>query len=285
MDDAWVCSTCKSLNRRRDDRCYKCHGPREVAMPTEGPSTRLTSAAINRQVRDYLPSWPLAALAGGLIVAVSLLGIVILVREASGYGQLKEAFLVALAGNTEAIDSALAEATAGSTGVGLVHLGLSGLALLCFAAWLAVATMNVPALGGGIPPRGPIRVFVYTLIPLWNLVKVPPMVHDVLYRLDPEAGGFFLVIAAWIGLIGARFVSWFGSWFITFTAIQAVFAAPSLEEASAAFGAMLDQTFALGIVVEVMIAVGAILLVVLMARIERRAMLRDREIRAAVASG
>ena len=43
----------------------------------------------------------------------------------------------------------------------------------------------------------------------------------------------------------------------------------------------LDQGLVLVIVTEVMIAGGAILLVVLMARIERRCAARDREIRAA----
>ena len=50
------------------------------------------------------------------------------------------------------------------------------------------------------------------------------------------------------------------------------------------FGSMLDQAFILGVVTEVMIAVGAVILVLLMVRIERRCAIRDREIRAATAA-
>jgi hypothetical protein len=284
MDDAWVCSACKSINRRRDDRCYRCHEPREARMAIGGPDPRLTSAAINRQVREYLPSWPLAVLAGGLIAAVSVVGILILVEEASRYGALRDAFLAALRSDPAHAEDALAGAGVGSVALSLLHLGLSVLALATFAAWLAVATLNVPALGGGLPSRGPIRVFIYTLIPLWQLIKVPGMIQDVLYRLDPEAGGFFLVLAAWLGLVGSRFVGWLGGWMITVAAVQDLLAAGSIDEATTVFGGLLDQTFVLGIVVEAMMAVGAILLVALIARIERRCALRDREIRAAAAA-
>jgi len=47
---------------------------------------------------------------------------------------------------------------------------------------------------------------------------------------------------------------------------------------------MLDRAFILGVITEVMIALGAVILVVLMARIERRCAIRDREIRAAAAA-
>ena len=50
---------------------------------------------------------------------------------------------------------------------------------------------------------------------------------------------------------------------------------------SACSGSMLDQSFALGIATELMIAIGAVILVLLMARIERRCAIRDREIRGA----
>lgn len=250
-------------------------------MAVGGPAPRLVNAAINRQVREYLPSWPIAILAGGLILAVSVIGIALLAQQVSTFAVTKEAFLVSLGGDLRGAEGAVATASLGSVALSLLHLGLSVLALLTFAAWLAVATLNIPALGGGMPARGPVRVFVYTLVPLWNLAKVPGMVHDVLYRLDSEAGGFFLVLAAWIGLIGSRLVSWLGGWAITFAAVRDLIGAASIDEAPVIFGAMLDQTLALGIVVEVMAAVGAVLLVVLMVRIERRCALRNREIRLA----
>ena len=30
MTDIWVCSTCHSINRQRNDRCYKCGGPQSA---------------------------------------------------------------------------------------------------------------------------------------------------------------------------------------------------------------------------------------------------------------
>ena len=50
------------------------------------------------------------------------------------------------------------------------------------------------------------------------------------------------------------------------------------------FGRLLDQSFVLGIVTELMIAAGAVILVLLMARIERRCAIRDAEIKAAQAA-
>ena len=50
-----------------------------------------------------------------------------------------------------------------------------------------------------------------------------------------------------------------------------------------AFGSMLDQTVILSIITEIMTATGAVLLVVIMARIEVRASARDEEIRAQLA--
>ena len=76
---------------------------------------------------------------------------------------------------------------------------------------MALATANVPTLGRRRADRSPVRVFVFTLIPLWQLFKVPGMIQEVLYRVAPEAGGFGMVIAAWIGLVGSRFVSLVGT--------------------------------------------------------------------------
>ena len=66
--------------------------------------------------------------------------------------------------------------------------------------------MNIPALGGGMPGTTPTKAFIYPLIPFWNLFKTPPMIQDALYRLDPQAGGFFMILIAWFGLVGSALI-------------------------------------------------------------------------------
>jgi uncharacterized protein DUF4328 len=284
VNDVWVCATCRSINRQRDSRCYRCNGPREAALGLPGAAPRLEAAVANRAVRPYTPTWPLAAISGTLILMASVLGIVILVQQALGFGEVKAAFIDSINGQLRGAEPTILAVTNRTAILSLFRLGLSLLALVTFAAWLAMATANVPALGGGEPSRSPTRVFVYTVIPLWQLIKVPGMIQDVLYRVDAQAGGFGMVIAAWIGLVGSRIVSFVGGWFITAVGVPKVLDAPTLRDASDVFAGMLDQSFVLGIVTEVMVAVGAVILVMLMARIERRCAIRDREIKAAAAT-
>ena len=86
--------------------------------------------------------------------------------------------------------------------------GISGIAaFLLFAAWLSRVVMNVPALSNGTPDATPTKAFIYPLIPFWNLLKTPPMIQDALYRLDPRAGGFFMILVAWVGLVGSTIFS------------------------------------------------------------------------------
>jgi hypothetical protein len=284
VNDIWVCATCKSINRQRERSCYKCRAPQAAAMPAGGVDMRTERAVANRAQRAYLPSWPLAILAGGLLVTVAVLGVILLVLQAQGYPELKAAFAAAFGGNEASLTATMTAQAAGLAGLGLVRSGLVLLALFSFAAWLAVATMNVPALGGGYPSRGPVRVFIYTLIPIWNLFKVPGIVQDVLYRVDPRAGGAMMVLAAAIGLVGSWVLSFLGQWAISASAIGSLVGASTRDEAASIFAGMLDQLFLLAVVTELMIAVGTLLLVVLMGRIERRCLIRDREIKAAAAT-
>jgi hypothetical protein len=283
VDDSWVCGSCKSINRARSERCYSCQGVRDDALASSGSEQRTVEAVVNRTVRDYLPSWPLAALAGVLLVAVAVLGIVILLRSAQDFPALRDAFIAGIYNGGEGLEArALGTQSAETAFLGLLRTGLVFLALVSFAAWLALATLNVPALGGGIPSRSPLRVFIYTLIPVWNLFKVPGMVQEVLYRLDPRAGGAWMVIAATIGLLGSWFVSFIGSLVIAAAFVGDFVAAISLDERVGVFASMMDQSFWLSVVTELMITVGTLLVVVLMVRVEQRCAARDREVDAAL---
>ena len=168
-----------------------------------------------------------------------------------------------------------------------IHLGLVIAALIAFALWLSRVISNVPALGGGVPGTTPTRAFVYTLIPIWNLFKVPGMVQDALYRLDPQAGGFFMIMVAWFGLVGSWLVSIVANIVIGIalaSGITLAVAARSRELAADALLAAVDQSVAVTVATSIMVVVGASLLVLIMARIERRARARDREIRVVAAA-
>ena len=287
MNDIWVCDSCKSINRRRDAHCYRCRASRTGAMETPGLDLRAESAALERSVRSYLISWPLAVITVALLVAVAVLGLVILQLQANDFPALKQAFVTAITSGRESVDQSLVTQSVQLGLFALVRSGLTLLALLCFAAWLALVTRNVPLLGGGTPSRSPVRVFIYTLIPIWNLIKVPGIIQDLLYRVDPEGGGAFMVLAAWVGLVGSYLVSVFGSWAITAAGVRAMIPkilAGDVDGLAKVIGSLLDQSFWLGIIVELMVAAGTVLLALIMLRIESRCAARDREIRAQMAA-
>jgi hypothetical protein len=164
--------------------------------------------------------------------------------------------------------------------LGLANLAVVLPALLFFAAWLSRVVSNVPALGGGIPSTSPGRAFVNTLIPLVNLRTVPGMVQDVLYRLDPRGGGVFMVGAAWFGLVGSWIVSFLAGWYLDLRLTFDLFNAASLEEAVASFRTLLTLAVAIDVSTGALIAIGAVVLIALMIRIERRSRARDAEVRA-----
>jgi len=279
MNDIWVCAACKSINRQRDRHCYKCHEPAEAAMTTSGTGLRVEAAVANRAVQDYRSTLPLAVVAGAMIVAVAVLGLYLVILQADGLGALKAAFSPGIsAASAQELLRFEAQRVAAPN---LLRSGLTILAVVAFAIWLSMVTSNVPALGGGTPSRSPLKALVYPLIPILNLVKVPGLILDVLYRVDPQSGGAFMVMAAWMGLVGSWFVSLIGGWIIAFAAVGRILEAGSVGAVASILSDTLDQGLVLVIVTEVMIAGGAILLVVLMARIERRCAARDREIRAA----
>ena len=285
MTDVWVCANCKSINRLRDTRCYSC-GQRqeEVAVASEHtPNVRLAEATAHRSIRGYESSAPFAIAAGILIVLVAALGLWLLVESLRGMDVLREAFVQAvLTGDDAALDPLFAEQQRLASPSSL-RLLLLLLAVLAFGLWLSRVRLNIPALGGGTPGWGPWKAFLYPLIPIVNLVRVPVMVQDALYRLDPRGGGLGMVILAWIGFVGSWIVGLVGGAIIVSGFVAAVVSATTADVMADAFGSMLDQTLILSVITEIMTAAGALLLVAIMARIEGRAAARDEEIRAQLA--
>jgi len=110
------------------------------------------------------------------------------------------------------------------------RLALPGLAaavaaLLAFATWLTVVVGNIPGLGGGEPSVTRLGTFVWAVIPVVNLRRIPKIIQEILYRLDPRAGGVFMVGLAWVGLVGswivARIVGLYISTRLNFDAVNA----------------------------------------------------------------
>jgi Domain of unknown function (DUF4328) len=279
MTDIWVCSTCHSINRQRVSRCYKCGGSRDEATG-EGSELRVEQALANRTIVAYRSAWLRGLVASILILAVAALGVVILLASLDDVAWMRgQLSTVVSGGQLDRLE--FLRRTSTLVGPGLARLGLAIAAVVAFGAWLSRVTANVPALGGGIPKATPTKAFVYPLIPIWNLIKVPGMVQDALYRIDPKAGGFFMLALAWFGLVGSWIISFFAGWILDLQLATDLRTARTAAEQASGLQRWFDLTAAVGVVTELLVAGGAVILVLVMMRIERRSAARDREIHAA----
>jgi hypothetical protein len=240
---------------------------------------RQEQAIASRTVVAYRPA---AAL--GLATSFFLLGLAVVnlagIVQTFGLSSFLDQQLGVLEATGSIDEPAFLARTEEMNRLGLANLAVVLPALLFFAAWLSRVVSNVPALGGGIPSTSPGRAFVNTLIPLVNLRTVPGMVQDVLYRLDPRGGGVFMVGAAWFGLVGSWIVSFLAGWYLDLRLTFDLFNAASLEEAVASFRTLLTLAVAIDVSTGALIAIGAVVLIALMIRIERRSRARDAEVRA-----
>jgi hypothetical protein len=122
--------------------------------------------------------------------------------------------------------------------------------------------------------------FVWAVIPVVNFRRIPKILQEVLYRLDPRGGGVFMVGLAWIGLVGswivARIVGIYLTTRLQFDALNA----DSISAFARSSKQLLEWSFDLDVVTTAMITFGALTLVVIIAQVERRASTRNREIEA-----
>jgi hypothetical protein len=215
------------------------------------------------------------------------MGVYLVIASLDGVTELKAAFVGILEGTASLRDPELLAAAQAQALVtpALVRFALLIVAVVAFGLWLSLVVSNIPALGGGTPSTSPLKAFVYPLIPVLNLYKVPGMIQDALYRVEPRAGGFFMVALAWFGLVGSYFVSILASWWIGIAMIDSIRRAESRDEVARAFGAAVDQRVIVEVVTALMVVAGAVFLVLIMLRIERRSAARDREIRSAALGG
>ena len=279
MTDIWVCGSCHSINQQRSERCYKCGALQAVAATGEMATLRQEQAIASRTVVSYRPAAALGLATSFFLLGLAVVSIAAIIMSIGLAGFLDEQLDVLAATGT--IDEAAYRARVDDINrLGLANLAVVLPALLFFAAWLSRVVSNVPALGGGIPGTSPGRAFINTLIPLVNLRSVPGMVQDVLYRLDPKGGGIFMVGVAWLGLVGSWIVAFFAGWYLDLRLTFDLFNASSLEEAVESVRSLITAAVILDIFTGVLIALGALVLIMLMVRIERRSRSRDAEIRA-----
>lgn len=279
MTDVWVCGTCHSLNRQRANKCYKCGAAQATAATGEMATHRQEQAIASRQFVAYRPAGAL-----GMAAAFFLLGLAV-VSVASAVQSTR---ILAFANTqldrlkaTGTLDQVAFDEMARSTDtLGLVRLAIIVPLLLFFALWLSRVVSNVPALGGGIPGTSAGRAFVTTLVPVLNLRTVPGTIQDVLYRLDPKAGGFFTVAIAWVGLVGSWILAVVASRYLSLRITFDILNARSLDDAIESTRGSITAATIVDVVTGALIALGALVLIVVMIRIERRSRARDAEVRA-----
>lgn len=278
MTDIWACSNCHSINRQRNSTCYKCGAKQEQAS-TDIANVRTEQAIVSRAVTPYRRSILRALVAAAFIVAYAVVSIVLLIESLAFSKFMRDQIPAILQGEITTFDQEMLRVMEPAVIPALLQTVFGIGALLFFAAWLSRVVMNIPALGGGTPNTTPTKAFIYPLIPFWNLLKTPPMIHNALYRLDPKAGGFFMVLVAWVGLVGSAIVGFFMGWWVNLRIATVATRSETLGDAIEVVEGAFDMQLIVDVVTTIMASIGAIVLVLIIFRIESRAAARDREIR------
>jgi len=277
MTDIWVCGNCHSVNRQRSKKCYKCGEPQATADTGVLATHRQEEAIAARSVVRYRPSSALGFMTCLFLLALAGITIAQLVLEIRFYPTLVDALdNLGSSQTTEKVLDAAREAFP----YAIAGFGIVVFTLLFFGAWLSRVVSNVPALGGEVPATSPGAAFRQTLIPLVNLWKVPGIITDVLYRLDPTGGGLFMVGVAWVGLVGSWLISFVAGWYIDLRLQFDAFNAANLDEYLQSAHTLVWVGLIIDAICAVLIALGAVVLIALIVRIERRSRNRDAEVRA-----
>jgi hypothetical protein len=193
MAEMWVCGDCRSTNNARSKRCYRCRLPRATSELTEATAaysaaqaqttTTILAAATRLGVR-YRPSWPVALLAGILILGTTGLDVL----------RTREALSVLTPDGTLATDPTHIAAMNTVTAIWAVGYGLSGIA---WSVWMALLVSNVPALTARWPSHGPIGAFFALWIPFIGLKRPYSIVKQVTTLLSGASFGPALLVIAW----------------------------------------------------------------------------------------
>jgi hypothetical protein len=248
--NVWVCGACRSINQPREQRCYKCRTPRELArvdpetLVVAGVGSAQTPVDPKAVVGTYRSSSDRAFATQVLIV------LTVIITAAS---KIVGADVV-----SRLIDGDVAGANANATLLAL--LGGAGFAsaiaaVAAWAAWLSRVVDNIPALGLGWPNVTPSAAFIESFLPGVNLFRVPAIVRDVVTRLEGGPRADALLAAAWLGLVGGVVVPRFARYAASVATLDS-------EDAAATIGLLAGQV---GLSLTI---VGAIFLIVLVRQVE-----------------
>jgi hypothetical protein len=101
----------------------------------------------------------------------------------------------------------------------LLFLGLIVAAFIGWAAWLSRVVDNLPALGVGYSRASPRMAFFESVVPVFNLFRLPARVREVTRLLHPQGGGDGLIAFAWLVLFGVWVIPILGVRLLTFWSI------------------------------------------------------------------
>jgi hypothetical protein len=203
-DEIWACGVCRSINKAKLDRCYKCRTPRAVASVDPGSLPVTAGQAGPVLARPpFRSTRGLALLASILILAVAALRVLSLVT----LGPLIQRVL----GGAELTQADLDR----MVNLGYLSLFIPLAALIVWAYWLSRVITVMPALDLGYPHTTGLTSFVECLIPIFNFFRVPAILRDVTRRVAPQDGrGDALIACAWLGIIGGFILERVGAIFI-----------------------------------------------------------------------
>jgi hypothetical protein len=263
MADVWVCSQCRSLNQGKD-RCYKCRAPKDVGgvaptdLPTIGPSAPIVPSGRYRSsaFRAVLAAASLMAFTT-LIVSWVVLASIVLKPTPTNPRPVISGPVAALYDD-----------------LWLLLLGLLAVTLLAWAAWISRVVANIPVLTGEYPRATPRWTFIQVLIPGYNLRWIPSILRDVLRHLDPRGNGDALVAAAMLPPVVAV-IGWL--------ALRYLLTGTTIAGAGLSSRQAVELIEVVGQVTVGLLAVGAVMLVVIISRIERRAAALARDAQGAAA--
>lgn len=185
-DEIWVCGDCRSVNKAREKRCYRCRVPRATAELTAAAAaisslhTREAQTVLDRAERmgaHYRPTWPLAILIVPVIVATTWLSFAWTNALVASIGPHGETL------STQAVDA---------LGVPLLIALFAG--LLLWSTWIALVVSNVPALTARQPLHSTVGAFFAQL----RGFRAPyHVIWGVLAILSAGRSGPRLVVLGW----------------------------------------------------------------------------------------
>ncbi|MEO5965285.1 MAG: DUF4328 domain-containing protein [Candidatus Limnocylindrales bacterium] len=257
MTDIWVCGACKSVNPRRASRCYKCHAPRppagEELLAVDTPVLQRTAVETAAGARGRKHTAIFAIVTIVLIAASMSFRWVSVIRSLDMLNGI-------LAGSVPTNDEIVRIA---SQALGYYAAGLLG--TLAWGIWMGRVIANIPILGGGYPVVTPRTAILESVIPLFNLFRVPAVLRDITTRLSRTGAADNALIAPWwLFLAGSIFIERpIGSILLLF--------APDIETAY-------RWVVVLSLAAAVMTIFGGILAIAIVVRIERLQLSRARDL-------